>query len=64
LSHIFNRGHRIRIAVSSAGAPYWEINPQTGEAITADLPAKLNPARNTLWHSGERRSAILAPVAG
>src|SRR5690606_28861017 len=25
LSHVFNRGHRIRVSVCSHAAPYWEI---------------------------------------
>ena len=62
LSHVFNRGHRVRVTVCSAGAPYWEVNPQTGEPITADLPKKMRPARNAVWHAGEHRSALIAPV--
>jgi putative CocE/NonD family hydrolase len=62
LSHTFNRGHRIRISVCSHAAPYWEVNPQTAEPITADLPAKMQVARNAVWHADGRRSAILAPV--
>ena len=62
LSHVFNKGHRIRLAVCSAGAPYWEVNPQTGEAITADTPARMQPARNAVWHTGDSRSALLAPT--
>ena len=62
LSHVFNTGHCIRATVCSGGAPYWEINPQTGEAIGADLPAKMQSARNAVWHSGEHRSALIAPV--
>ncbi|MEZ5365503.1 MAG: CocE/NonD family hydrolase [Bryobacterales bacterium] len=64
LSHIFNKGHRIRVTVCSAGAPYWEVNPQTGEAITADLPKTMRTAQNAVWHSGKHRSAIIAPLPG
>ena len=62
LSHAFNRGHRIRISVCSHAAPYWEINPQTGDPVTADLPERMQVARNAVWHAEGRRSAILAPV--
>ncbi len=62
LSHIFNRGHRIRVSVCSHAAPYWEINPQTGGPVTADLPKQMHVARNALWHSTDKPSAILAPV--
>lgn len=62
ISHIFNRRHRIRISVCSHAAPYWEINPQTGEAITVDLPPRMQVAHNALWHAPGKESAILAPV--
>jgi hypothetical protein len=62
LSHIFNTGHRIRVTVCSAGAPYWEVNPQTGQTITAEPPAKVQTARNAVWHTGEHRSALIAPA--
>lgn len=62
ISHIFNRRHRIRISVCSHAAPYWEINPQTGEAITVGLPPRMQVAHNALWHAPGKESAILAPV--
>ena len=62
MSHVFNRGHRIRISVCSHAAPYWEINPQTGKAITAALPKKMQVAHNAVWHAAGKQSAILAPV--
>ena len=37
-SQIFNRGHRIRITVASTGAPFYEPNPNTGEALTIEPP--------------------------
>lgn len=64
LSHIFNKGHKIRVTICSAAAPYWEINPQTGDRITADLPKQMQVARNAIWHTTQRPSALLAPVAG
>jgi len=64
LSHVFNRGHRIRVSVCSHAAPYWEINPQTGAAVEADLPKGMQVARNTVWHAEGRQSAVLAPVVG
>jgi len=64
LSHVFNRGHRIRVSVCSHAAPYWEINPQTGAPIAADLPERMHVARNRIWHTAGRSSALLAPVVG
>ncbi|MBM84180.1 MAG: acylase, partial [Planctomycetaceae bacterium] len=31
ISQIFNKGHRIRVTISSTGHPYYDLNPQTGE---------------------------------
>jgi len=62
LSQIFNRGHRIRVTVSSTGAPFYDPNPQTGEALTYEPPAKMQKATQTLHHAGSQRSRILAPV--
>ena len=62
LSQIFNRGHRIRVVVSGTGADFYEPNPNTGEAITIDPPAKTLVARDTLYLSGPHASRIIAPV--
>ena len=64
LSHVFNRGHRIRISVSSTGAPSYYPNPQTGEPFTAEPPQKTATATMTVYHSGSRASRIIAPVVG
>jgi predicted acyl esterase len=61
-SQIFNRGHRIRITVAGAGAPYYEPNPNTGEPLTIGLPASTVVARNRI-HDGRRlASRIVAFV--
>ena len=62
LSQIFNRGHRIRVSVASAGAPFYDPNPQTGEPLTVEPAKKVMAATQTLYHSGPQASRILAPV--
>lgn len=62
LSLIFNKGHRIRVTVASTGAPFYEVNPNTGEALTLDFPAKTRVARNAVHHDRIFQSRILAPV--
>jgi putative CocE/NonD family hydrolase len=62
LSQIFNRGHRIRITVASTGAPFYEPNPQTGEALTVDFPSTAVSATNTIFHERRHASRIVAPV--
>lgn len=61
-SQIFNRGHRIRVDVSSTGAPYYEPNPQTGEKFIPEAPLKMVTATNTVYHSGKYRSRVIAPI--
>jgi uncharacterized protein len=62
LSQIFNKGHRIRITVSSTGGPFYEPNPQTGEPLTVESAAKMFVAKHTLHHRGQQASRIIAPV--
>ena len=52
LSQVFNKGHRIRVSVSSTGAPFYDPNPQTGEALTVEPAKNLSAATMTLYHSG------------
>jgi len=63
LSQAFNRGHRIRVTVSSTGAPLYEPNPQTGAAETIEFPADAVVAVNTIHHAAPHASRIIAPVA-
>lgn len=59
-SLIFNKGHRIRVAVSSSNAPRFEPNPNTGESKLT--PGKSRIATNTLHLSEAKPSLILLPV--
>lgn len=62
ISQIFNRGHRIRVTISSTGAPLYEPNPQNGKPLTIEFPGDAVSATNTIHHSAEYSSRILAPV--
>ena len=62
LSQIFNRGHRIRVTVASTGAPFYEVNPNTGEPLTIEPPPKKVVATNVIEHSKANASRIIAPV--
>jgi uncharacterized protein len=64
ISQIFNQGHRIRVTIASTGAPLYEPNPQTGGPQTIEFPADAVKATNTIHHSRERASRIIAPVIG
>jgi predicted acyl esterase len=59
-SIIFNKGHKIRVAVSSSNSPRFDANPNTGGQSWSEP----NPvaAKNTIYHDAERPSHIVLPV--
>jgi predicted acyl esterase len=62
VSQVFNKGHRIRVTVASTGAPFYEPNPNTGEPLTIEPPARTVVAKNTVHHDRRHASRVLAPV--
>ena len=62
LSEIFNRGHRIRIAISGTGADFYEPNPNTGEAFTIEPAVHTVVAKDTVYHNRQYASRIIALV--
>ncbi len=59
-SIIFNRGHRIRVAVSSSNAPRFEPNPNTGGSWNDGQPPQI--ATNTVHLSSQHPSHVVLPV--
>lgn len=59
-SLVFNKGHRIRVAVSSSNSPRFEANPNTGKPFRADKETRV--ARNTVHLSAKHASRIVLPV--
>jgi predicted acyl esterase len=59
-SLVFNKGHRIRVAVSSSNSPRFEANPNTGKPFRADKETRV--ARNTVHLSAKHASQIVLPV--
>jgi putative CocE/NonD family hydrolase len=59
-SLVFNKGHRIRVAVSSSNSPRFEANPNTGKPFRADKETRI--AKNTVHLSAKRASHIILPV--
>jgi len=57
---IFNKGHRIRAAISSSNAPRFEPNPNTGKPFRADNATVV--ATNTLHLDAARPSHLSLPV--
>ena len=59
-SLVINRGHRIRVAISSSNAPRFDPNPNTGLPLhTGD---KTRVATNSLHLSEEHPSRITLPI--
>lgn len=59
-SLVFNRGHQIRIAVSSSNAPRFEPNPNTGRPFRDGTAMRI--ATNTIHFSSEHPSSIVLPI--
>ncbi len=61
-SLVVNKGHRIRVLVSSSNAPRFDPNPNTGHAFRADQQKRV--ATNTIHLSAGHASHIVLPVFG
>lgn len=59
-SLVFQKGHRIRVDISSSNFPRFDVNPNTGEALNANRGMRV--ARNTIYLDGDHASHILLPV--
>lgn len=59
-SIVFNKGHRIRVHITSSNAPAFDPNPNTGEPFRAS--ERTRPAHNTIYMDTKRPSHILLPV--
>ena len=59
-SNLFQRGHRIRLDVSSSNFPRFDINPNTGEPLGRERLLTL--AENTVYHDPEHPSHIQLPI--
>ena len=60
-SLVFNKGHRIRVAVSSSNAPRFDPNPNTGKKLgVKDDETQL--ATNTIHLSKAHASYITLPI--
>jgi putative CocE/NonD family hydrolase len=59
-SMIINKGHRIRIAVSSSNYPRFDANPNNGQPSWAGGPVRV--AHNTVYLDASRPSQVILPV--
>ncbi len=58
-SIVFNRGHRIRVAISSSNDPRFDPNPNTGKPLRADDQTRV--ATNTVHMSKRYPSHVVLP---
>lgn len=61
-SIILNQGHRLRVTVSSTGAPLYEPNNQTGGSQTVDWMKTTQSGTHTILHEKDHPSRLLVPV--
>jgi len=59
-SIVFNKSHKIRVAISSSNAPRFEPNPNTGRPSGED--AETAVATNTVYFDSERPSQLILPL--
>ncbi|MFQ5595635.1 MAG: CocE/NonD family hydrolase [Anaerolineae bacterium] len=59
-AHRFQRGHRLRLLVSSGAHPRWSRNLGTGEALAAGV--RMAGAEQSIYRDEARPSALLLPV--
>lgn len=59
-SNVFQRGHRIRLDVSSSSFPKYDRNPNTGNQFGADMI--LNTAEQKIYHNAKYPSHVRLPI--
>jgi putative CocE/NonD family hydrolase len=59
-SNVFQKGHRIRIELSSSNFPRFDRNPNTGRPIAE--ATELVPATQTIHHDHKHSSYVLLPI--
>ncbi len=59
-SNLFQKGHRVRLDISSSNFPRFDLNPNTGEAMGRHTHIEI--AHNAVYCSAEHPSHIVLPV--
>jgi putative CocE/NonD family hydrolase len=59
-SNLFQRGHRIRLEVSSSNFPRFDRNPNSGKLFGTDT--ELLSAKQTIYHDAEHPTHLMLPV--
>lgn len=59
-SNLFQRGHRIRVEISSSNFPRFDRNPNSGKPFGTDT--ELMTAKQTVFHDAQHASRLVLPV--
>ncbi|PYZ92956.1 hydrolase [Salipaludibacillus keqinensis] len=59
-SHVFKKGHKIRIEVASSAFPKYDRNLNTGDEL--GVTSEMKTANQTIYHNEQHPSAIVLPV--
>ena len=59
-SLVFQRGHRIRVDISSSNFPRFDVNPNTGEPLNQNRRWRV--AENSVYHDAQHPSRIILPI--
>lgn len=59
-SLLVQKGHRIRLDISSSNFPRFDVNPNTGEPLNDNR--RVQAAENTIYLDAQRPSRIILPV--
>jgi putative CocE/NonD family hydrolase len=59
-AHVFRRGHRMRVQVSSGAHPRFARNLGGGESLAS--ATTMHPADQEVWHDPDHPSAIVLPI--
>jgi len=59
-SLVFQRGHRIRVDISSSNFPRFDVNPNTGEPLGQNRGWRI--ADNAVYHDTQHPSRIILPI--
>lgn len=59
-ARVFQKGHRIRLHLSSSRFPLWDRNTNTGNDSATD--AETRPAQQAIFHDTKRPSHIVLPI--
>ncbi len=59
-SHVFKRGHRVRLEITSSNFPRYDRNPNTGNDFAVNT--ELRTAHQTIFHAPGSASHLVLPV--